>query len=91
MTQLQKLGIEIKEGMHDFDILESMLFIGAETASTGVFKWVTRSSGNGLKRSGSIVRVKGGNLEKINNVAEDVRSLLDDDDWDGRKSVVIKK
>ena len=82
-------------GKHDYDDASASEYAANEnfkSFSINIFKWELASSGKIMKRSKGIVRVSGP-VEKekeVFNMAENVVNILDKEDWDGRKTVVVK-
>lgn len=81
-------------GKHDYDMVSAENFAswGGKSFSVNIFKWVLKSNGKEMKPSKGIVRVSGSptNRAKVYEVADSVVKLLDADNWDGRKTVVVK-
>lgn len=80
-------------GKHDYDKDNSLAQSGwNKTFSVGVFKWELRSNGKSMKKGKSIVRVAGpcAKAEEVFKMAEQVVLDLDNNEWDGRKTVLIK-
>jgi hypothetical protein len=80
-------------GKHDYDKDNSLAEAGwNKTFSVGIFKWELKSNGRAMKRGKILVRVSG-DCDKSTEVfkkAEEIVSLLDANQWNGRKSVQIK-
>lgn len=95
-------GLENKiEGQYDFDGdcmpgEHSKLSIEAypkSTFSVGIFQWLLKASGKGLKRSKVVYRVRGkvGNAELVYGRARRICRLFDKNpNWTGKKSETIK-
>ncbi len=59
--------------------------------SVGIFKWVAKSGGNGLKRTKAIVRVKG-SVSAPQNVYEKAKEIceqLDNGTYNGKKTITV--
>lgn len=80
-------------GKHDFD-KDNSLSEGTwnKTFSVGIFKWELKSNKKSMKKGKCIVRISGlvENRENIFQFAENVVKDLDNDMWDGRKTVIVK-
>lgn len=78
-------------GKHDFDKENAITGLNI-TFSIGIFKWVLAKDGKSMKKSKSIVRVKGfvSNKKEVFKYAENIVKDLDLGNWGGRKTVVIK-
>ena len=79
-------------GKHDFAkplYVERMTTL---TFSIGVFKWELKNNGRSMKKGKSVVRVSGlvTNSKNVIDYCEHVVQLLDKNEWDGRKTVIIK-
>ena len=79
-------------GKHDFVkplYVERMTTL---TFSIGVFKWELKNNGRSMKKGKSVVRVSGlvTNSKNVIDYCEHVVQLLDKNEWDGRKTVIIK-
>jgi hypothetical protein len=61
------------------------------TFSVGIFQWLPKSSGKGLKKSAVIVRVKGyiSEPEKVYQKAKDICTQLDEGTYKGKKTVSV--
>jgi hypothetical protein len=82
-------------GKYDFDKISATKFSNGtniKTFSIGIFKWEMKSKSKEMKRSKSEVRVTGSvnNRQSIFDMAENVVKLLDSNEWDGRKTVIVK-
>lgn len=81
-------------GRHDYDgeSAKSMAGSWANSFSIGIFKWEMNSSGKAMKRGKVIVRVSGpcSKEKDVFSMAENVVKMLDNGDWDGRKTVKVK-
>ncbi len=80
-------------GKHDYD-KESTL-AGAswnKTFSVGIFKWELKNNAKEMKKGKSIVRVSGPcvKADEVFKMAEQIVISLDNNEWDGRKTVTIK-
>ena len=66
--------------------------LGMQSFSVGVFQWLPKTSGMGLKRSPAKVRVVGpmNEPEKVYEKAYWVAQQLDDGSYKGPKRVVVK-
>lgn len=80
-------------GKHDYDEESAARFAsyGTETFSINIFKWELKSNGKEMKRGKCVVRVKGKSSEKqkVISHAEFIVLELDNNDWDGRKTVSV--
>lgn len=80
-------------GKHDFDRESAKKFatMNNETFSVNIFVWELKSNGKEMKRGKCVVRVKGKSteFEKVIDHAEFIVSQLDNDEWDGRKTVSV--
>lgn len=84
-----------KTGKHDFD---GGYMPGIErhnwnqTFSVGVFQWVLKVSGNGIKRSAVKVRVRGQchDAEKVYAKAREIAAELDAGTYAGPKNVTVR-
>lgn len=63
-----------------------------DTFSVGVFKWISRARGEGMKRGKVKVRVSGKckNAEAVYDRARKIVVALDDGVYDGPKNVKVK-
>jgi hypothetical protein len=80
-------------GKHDYDKENSSSEGGwNKTFSIGIFKWELKGNGKSMKKGKAIVRISGDviNKESVFGVAENVTKLLNEGNWDGRKTVVVK-
>ncbi len=80
-------------GKHDYDKESAITESGwNKTFSVGIFKWELKGNGKSMKKGKAIVRVSGlvENKEKVFEFAENVVLDLDSNQWDGRKTVVVK-
>lgn len=81
-------------GKHDYDkdSAERYASFGGNYFSLNIFKWGLKSNGKEMKPLKCVVRVSGSppNKEKVFEFCENVVKDLDNNLWDGRKSVVIK-
>ena len=61
------------------------------TFSVGIFQWLPKASGKGLKKSAVIVRVKGyiSEPEKVYQKAKEICLQLDNGLYKGKKSVSV--
>lgn len=81
-------------GKHDFDRESAEVMASNKSLksfSVGIFKWELKSNGNQMKRGKVIVRVSGKteDKDKVFYHSEKIVELLDCDEWDGRKTVVV--
>lgn len=92
MTNLERLNEPIEAGKFDFEYVTEGLYNAAETVSTGVFKWIEKSSRKGFKKEPAKVRVHGSvnNLNGINAKAAEVACLLQEGKYNGAKTVKVK-
>jgi len=81
-------------GKHDYDKESAERFAswGGKTFSVNIFKWGLKSNGKEMKPLKGVVRVSGSpsNKENVFSYCEKVVGDLDNNVWDGRKSVVVK-
>ena len=80
-------------GKHDYDKESALTESGwNKTFSVGIFKWEIKNNGKSMKKGKIIIRISGlvENKEKVFEMAESVVKKLDEGNWDGRKSVVVK-
>ena len=80
-------------GKHDYDKENSLA--GSEwnkTFSVGIFKWELKNNGKSMKKGKAVVRVSGPcvKADEVFKMAEHIVLSLDNNDWDGRKNVLIK-
>lgn len=87
---------EHREGTHGFagQCAPSAYGLGAhETFSVGIFQWVTKADGKGLKRGKVLMRVRGlatgDGRERVLRRAKDICRLLDAGEYGGRKTVMV--
>lgn len=81
------------EGKYSYDKESAEKFSEMGTTfSINIFQWVLTSNRKGLKPSKGIVRVKGfsNQKEKTFEFADNVVKDLDNNIWDGRKTVFVK-
>lgn len=83
------------EGKHDFKFVGISDYYkqNYETFSIGIYQLNLTANGKRLKPSKAIVRVKGYTVqeEEVKKYAEQVVKMLDNGEWDGRKSVFVRK
>lgn len=81
-------------GKHDYDkeSAERYASYNTNTFSVNIFKWGMKSNGKEMKPLKCVVRVHGNPLNKKNvfEVCENIIKDLDNNMWDGRKSVFVK-
>lgn len=80
-------------GKHDFGTPLYIEMMPTITFSIGVFKWELKNNGKSMKKGKSVVRVSGlvSNSKKVIDYCEHVVQLLDNNEWDGRKTVFVNK
>jgi hypothetical protein len=80
-------------GKHDYDKESAERFAswGGKSFSVNIFQWGLKSNGKEMKPLKCVVRVSGSpsNKEKVFEYCEHVVRLLDEGEWDGRKTVFI--
>ena len=80
-------------GKHDYDKESALIDLGAnKTFSVGIFKWYLKKDKKSMGKFAAKVRVSGlvENKDKVFEMADNVVKALDNNIWDGRKSVVVK-
>jgi hypothetical protein len=80
-------------GKHDYDKDNSLhTSTWAKTFSVGIFQWVLKNNRKEMKRGKVLVRVSGpcSKSKQVFEMAEHVVIDLDNNEWDGRKNVLIK-
>ena len=83
----------MEEGKHDFDgscaPFGREAFFGQKTFSVGIFQWLRKSSGKGLKRGPVKVRVSGyvSDADKVYARARLIVGELDRGEYRGTKNV----
>lgn len=84
-------------GKHSFDgaYAPGMVYMGSVGQigfSLGVFQWLAKSGGKGLKKSAVKIRVKGyiRDAEKVYNQAREICRRLDAGEVIGQKSISVK-
>ena len=81
-------------GKHDYDkeSAENFASLNGKSFSVNIFKWELKSNGKEMKPLKGVVRVSGSplNKEKVFEFCDNAVKDLDNNLWDGRKSVVIK-
>lgn len=80
-------------GKHDYDKDNSLAGSGwNKTFSVGIFKWELKNNGKEMKKGKAIVRVSGPcvKADEVFKMAERVVLSLNNNVWDGRKTVIIK-
>ena len=85
----------MEAGKHSFSgscANTSRTFNHNETFSYGIFEWVPRDSGIGVKKSAVKVRVSGpvDMADAVKAMAEEVVALLDAGEYKGAKNVKVK-
>jgi hypothetical protein len=86
-------GDKMEAGKHDFDgscaPLGKEAFSGQKTFSVGIFQWLAKSRGKGLKRSAVKVRVGGliSDPEKVYARARMIVDELDRGEYRGTRNV----
>lgn len=93
-TRKGRRGIEPAAGLHDFDgscAPEPGRYHWAKTFSVGVFAYVERAGGKGLKRGHVAVRVRGATMahERIYARAREICEALDAGAYDGPDNVRV--
>ena len=80
-------------GKHDYDKVSAELFAswGGKSFSVNIFKWGIKANGKQMKPLKGVVRVHGNpkDKEKVFAFCEEVIKDLDNNIWDGRKSVNV--
>lgn len=83
----------MEEGKHDFSGQCAPKGNGTtwSTFSVGVFQWLPKAGGIGVKRSAVKVRVKGSssNPEKVYDKAEEIVAALDAGTYTGKRNVIV--
>jgi hypothetical protein len=81
-------------GKHDYDKESAEKFAswGGKSFSVNIFKWGLKNNGKEMKQLKCVVRVSGSpeNKENVFLVCEGIINSLDQNMWDGRKSVNVK-
>ena len=81
-------------GKHDYDKESAKRYAscGVESFSVNIFKWGLKSNGKEMKPLKCVVRVNGkpSEQEKVFEICEMVVCDLDNNNWNGRKSVLVK-
>lgn len=85
----------MEAGKHGFDGAwadRGMTYIHNVTFSYGVFEWLPKSGGKGLKKSAVKVRVSGPThkADAVKAKAEEIVALLDAGEYTGPKNVRVK-
>lgn len=81
-------------GKHDYDKASAENFASwnGKSFSVNIFKWELKSNKKEMKMGKCVVRVSGSPIvkDKVFAEAERIVNLLDEGQWDGRKSVTVK-
>ena len=81
-------------GKHDYDkeSAEKYASWGGKSFSVNIFQWELKSNGKEMKRGKCKVRIHGNyaDMEKVWVISESVVKALDENNWDGRKSITVK-
>ena len=81
-------------GKHDYDKERAEKFASWEggSFSVNIFQWELKNSGKEMKKSKCVVRVSGRNVdkEKVFELCDKIVKDLDNNMWDGRKTVSIR-
>lgn len=81
-------------GKHDYDKESAEKFAswGGKTFSVNIFQWQLKSNGKEMKPTKCVLRVHGktSEKEKVFSLVESWIKILDEGQWDGRKSVHVK-
>lgn len=83
-----------EQGKHDYSgsCAPGKTAFHNNTFSVGIFRWVAKASGNGVKKSAVIVRVSGSTSapENVYNKAREICAALDIGTYSGPKFVKVK-
>ncbi len=77
-------------GKHDY---EKSKLEGCNTFSIGVFQWLLKNNKKEMKKSNSLVRIKGfgENPDDVYDTAEEIIKQLDSGNYSGKKNVNVQK
>jgi hypothetical protein len=83
--------MNIQENKHDYILNRDAEIMFCKTTSIGIFKWVVNKHGDGLKRSKTIVRVKGPvkEIDKIESKVKGIIKELDEGTYTGARNVSV--
>lgn len=81
-------------GQHDYDKESAEIMASKEWSknfSVGIFQWQLKNNGKSMKRGKIVVRVTGStsNKDSVFKMAELIVKKLDNNQWDGRKTVSV--